>query len=102
MGKAFFKHKNGVFKDTTGDTHPRHATSLLGWGQTKDGSKYWGGRNSWGSYWGENGYFKIAKGINNLGIEAECSWGVPTAEILEKSISQVLGKEDSLVTNEDL
>jgi cathepsin X len=98
--KAFFKHKNGVFKDTTGDTHPRHATSLLGWGQTKDGSKYWVGRNSWGTYWGENGYFKIAKGVNNLGIEAECSWGVPKKSWV--SPKSFLGDEDTLVTTQDL
>jgi cathepsin X len=102
ISKAFWKYKRGIFKDTKGHVTPHHATSVLGWGKSNSGQKYWIVRNSWGSYWGENGYFKIAKGINNLGIEAECSWGVPTAEILEKSISQVLGKEDSLVTNEDL
>ena len=49
---------------------------------------------------GENGYFKIAKGVNNLGIESECSWGVPT--IAGTTMEDVMGTRDSLVTNEDL
>lgn len=102
ISKAFWKYKGGIFKDTKGHTTPHHATSVLGWGKSNAGQKYWIVRNSWGTYWGENGYFKIAKGVNNLGIEAECSWGVPTADILDKSIDQVLGNEDSLVTSEDL
>jgi len=100
--KAFFKYKGGVFKDTSGAMKPQHATSVVGWGKTKDGHKYWVVRNSWGTYFGENGYFKIAKGINNLGIEDECTWGVPEAQVLEKSLSNVLGSEDKLVTSEDL
>ena len=35
------------------------------------------GRNSWGTYWGENGWFRIQMHHNNLGIEHECDWGVP-------------------------
>ena len=31
-------------------------------------------RNSWGEYWGEMGYFKIRRGLNQLGIESDCSW----------------------------
>lgn len=35
------------------------------------------GRNSWGTYWGENGWFRIKMHHNNLGIEQDCDWGVP-------------------------
>lgn len=35
------------------------------------------GRNSWGTYWGENGWFRIQMHHDNLGIEQDCDWGVP-------------------------
>ncbi|ETO07735.1 hypothetical protein RFI_29656 [Reticulomyxa filosa] len=35
------------------------------------------GRNSWGTFWGNNGYFRIVKGTNNLGIEELCNWATP-------------------------
>jgi cathepsin X len=101
--KALFTHKSGIFKDTTGDRFPRHATSIVGWGKSNKGQKYWVVRNSWGTYWGENGFFKIAKGINNLGIEEECSWGVPTiAGTSTEDLDRVMGRRDTLVTSEDL
>ncbi|RHY84670.1 hypothetical protein DYB26_005121, partial [Aphanomyces astaci] len=28
-------------------------------------------------YWGENGFFRIVRGINNLGIEADCTFVDP-------------------------
>ena len=74
----FLAYKEGVYKDKTGVTALEHAISVVGWGETEDGEKYWIGRNSWGTYWGEKGWFKIARGINNLGIESECTWAVPS------------------------
>ena len=44
---------------------------------------------------GEGGFGKVVRGESgNLAIEDECSWGVPEAEILEKSLNKVLGSED--------
>jgi len=102
--KEFFNYRGGIFKDMTGDTRPRHATSLVGWGKTGSGTKYWIARNSWGTYWGESGYFKVERGINQLGIEDECSWGVPakTGVIKEGSQESLMGFEDHLVTSTDL
>lgn len=39
-----------------------HELSIVGWGvDTVDGEEveYWKGRNSWGTYWGEDGFFRI-------------------------------------------
>jgi len=33
--------------------------------------------NSWGQYWGEMGFFRIAAGQNILGIESGISWATP-------------------------
>lgn len=72
----FLKYEKGVFKDTSGATEQDHAISVVGWGEEENGSPYWIVRNSWGTYWGETGWFRIARGINNLGIEASCAFGV--------------------------
>ena len=70
------EYKTGVYRDTTGSTALEHSISVLGWGE-EDGVKYWIARNSWGSYWGEHGFFRVVRGENNLGIEADCQWAVP-------------------------
>lgn len=41
-----------------------HAVKLIGWGQQNQ-IPYWICANSWGTDWGENGYFKIVR-LNNL------------------------------------
>ena len=73
----FLSYKGGVYRDTTGAKSHNHAISIAGWGETEDGTKYWIGRNSWGTFWGENGWFRIVRGENNLGVETMCTWAVP-------------------------
>eukprot|EP00898_Chlorokybus_atmophyticus_P007205 jgi/Chlat1/7486/Chrsp60S06999 len=72
----FEAYAGGVFYDKTGCTEQDHAISIAGYGE-ENGIKYWIGRNSWGTYWGEQGWFRIVRGVNNMGIEDECDWAVP-------------------------
>lgn len=37
---------------------------------------YWLMRNSWGEFWGEMGYARVAKGKNALLLESNCAWAV--------------------------
>lgn len=72
----FHNYTGGIFIDTTGAQDLNHVISLVGFG-TENGVDYWIGRNSWGSHWGEQGYFRIVRGVNNLGIETKCAWATP-------------------------
>jgi cathepsin X len=63
-----------------------HIVSIVGWGteivvnpktSQEEQVSYWIVRNSWGTYWGEMGYFRIELGKNCLGIEMEVAWATP-------------------------
>jgi len=74
--EALESYTGGIFVDKTGDLSLDHEISVVGWG-AENGTKYWVVRNSWGTYWGEYGYFRLIRGINNLGVESNCDWAVP-------------------------
>ena len=46
--------------------------------------EYWVIRNSFGRYFGDDGYFNLKLGSNILGIESDCSYGVPKFLPFEK------------------
>lgn len=69
-------YTGGIFIDQTGAVDINHEISVVGFG-VENGTKYWLVRNSWGQAWGDNGFFKIIRGVNNLAIESECTWAVP-------------------------
>jgi cathepsin X len=71
--QALDDYVGGIFWDDTGDLHTVHEVSIVGWGE-ENGIPFWNIRNSWGSHWGEEGFFRIVRGQNNLAIESSCYW----------------------------
>lgn len=76
-------YTGGIFEDTSGNTDLNLVVSVVGWG-VENNQPYWMVRNTVGAYWGENGYFRIVRGVNNLGIEERCNYGIPADTWSEK------------------
>mmetsp|Transcript_26199 Transcript_26199/g.45078 ORF Transcript_26199/g.45078 Transcript_26199/m.45078 type:complete len:340 (-) Transcript_26199:525-1544(-) len=80
----FPSYKTGVYQKTVEDTIGGHAIKIVGWGSEK-GLDYWLIANSWGDQWGENGYFRIRRGVDECGIESQIYAGLPDVDNAPKA-----------------
>eukprot|EP00928_Gymnodinium_smaydae_P067200 TRINITY_DN5013_c0_g1_i1.p1 TRINITY_DN5013_c0_g1~~TRINITY_DN5013_c0_g1_i1.p1 ORF type:complete len:385 (+),score=62.33 TRINITY_DN5013_c0_g1_i1:45-1157(+) len=75
----FENYVNGIYHHVTGGMAGGHAVKMVGWG-VDNGNKYWKVANSWNPHWGERGFFRIARGSNEGGIEDNVVASSPTAK----------------------
>ena len=57
--------------------------------------KYWLCANSWSKYWGDNGFFKIKRGENYLGIESGVFFGYLDSNSIFRSKESMVVYEDN-------
>lgn len=55
----FFSYRSGVYQHITGELAGYHCVTVVGF---DDDDECWICKNSWGTSWGEDGFFKIAYG----------------------------------------
>jgi len=66
---SFQQLTTGVYNLPTCSNGTNHAITLIGWGtDSTSGLNYWIAKNSWGTSWGNQGYFRIVRGKNMCGI----------------------------------
>jgi len=84
VAEGFGNYRGGIFRQEAAlprqDHYGRvnHAVLVVGFGED-NGHKYWLVKNSWGEHWGDNGYFKIERGTNQLNMEGDAVAAYPSA-----------------------
>lgn len=73
----FFSYRSGIYRHVSGDLAGGHCVSIVGY---DDAGGYWMCKNSWGTGWGDQGYFCIAYGDSNIE-----TWGVHGVEGIENT-----------------
>ena len=56
-----YNYKSGIYSKARGAYRGKHAVKVVGWG-SENGINYWIAQNSWGTSWGENGFFRVQFG----------------------------------------
>lgn len=76
--KSGIYHHTGLRERFNPFLQTDHAVLVVGYGiDNASGEKYWIVKNSWGAKWGESGYFRIRRGVNECNIESNAVAATP-------------------------
>ncbi len=100
----FHSYKGGIYNYKSGDYSWGHAVLLVGYNDNLQCFKV---RNSWGSWWGENGYFRIAyddvTDVPKFGSYASYAKGIyiehSNVTVADSFMVQNLGKSNLIINN---
>jgi cathepsin C len=91
---SFFYYKSGIYSQTSSHSSDSsvstsslrelsieweevtHSVLLVGWGE-ENGVKFWKCLNSWGKQWGEDGFFRVIRGVDDFHIESMAEAATP-------------------------
>jgi len=66
-----------------------HVVIVTGWGIDEHGMKHWVVRNSFGTQWGELGYYRQEMGKDIYNMEShDCSWATPDRTSIEQLLAR--------------
>jgi len=96
---VFQLYASGVLDSTACGTQLDHGVLVVGYGTDMaaggSGTDYWKVKNSWGATWGESGYIRMARGVNQCGIAMQPSYptGVKAAATSAAALAAVIGTD---------
>lgn len=95
-----YEYRGGVYIDRAANASRDdvdHDVEVVGWGTTEESDDdydnsssgsldYWVVRNSWGTFWGELGFFRVQRGVNALFIEDGDCWYATPEDSMERRV----------------
>ncbi|KAH8086232.1 transferase [Aureococcus anophagefferens] len=87
----FQSYRGGIIDNYQCGSRQDHAVLLVGYG-TENGVDYWKVKNSWASSWGENGYFRVVRNKNMLGLGSGATYA-KGARLTGSRVDQVRVRE---------
>ena len=92
-GGVYYQPSSGLESDWNPLVPTNHAVVVVGYGRCpsvitegcgcnagQENLPYWKVKNSWGSGWGEDGYFKVLLGVDEIAVESKPFAAMPVGQ----------------------